>query len=66
MSRKPKDDATEWNLHVQRVSIDLYWPLHDAANHARKEFGKWVLDILKKAAEEELKTTSPKRGKSKT
>jgi hypothetical protein len=65
MSRKPKDDAKEWNLHVQRVSIDLYWPLHKAATDAQKEFGEWVLDVLRKAAEESEKK-SPKRGKSKT
>jgi hypothetical protein len=65
MSRKPKDGATEWNLHVQRVSIDLYWPLHKAASKAEKEFGEWVLDILKKAAEDELREKLPKRGKPK-
>lgn len=62
MSRKPKHGAKEWNLHVQRVSIDLFWPLHNAASRAKKEFGEWVLDVLKEAAKDEL----PKRGKSKT
>lgn len=65
MSRKPKDGAKEWNLHVQRVSMHLYWPLHEAATHKQKEFGEWVLDILKKAAEDELGIKLPKRGKLK-
>lgn len=65
MSRKPKDGAKEWNLHVQRVSMELYWPFHRAANNAEKEFGEWVLDILKKATEDELGIKLPKRGKSK-
>ena len=63
MSRKPKPGAKQWNLHVQRVSIDLYWPLHVAATRARKEFGEWVLDVLKEAADKALKTKSQKRGK---
>jgi hypothetical protein len=65
MPRPPKDGA-EWNLHVQRVTYELFWPLHKAANSAEKEFGEWVLSVLKKAAEEELGIKLPKRGKLKT
>jgi hypothetical protein len=44
----------------------LFWPLHRAADSAEKEFGEWVLTVLKKAAEEELGIKLPKRGKLKT
>jgi hypothetical protein len=66
MSRKPKAGAKDWSLNVQKVPIDLFWPLHKAADHTEKEFGEWVLDVLKRAAEDELGAKLPKRGKSKT
>ena len=66
MSRKPKEDKTEWSLNVQNVSMDLFWPLHEAAGHAHKQFGEWVLEVVTKAAEKELKRKIPKRGRVKT
>lgn len=60
MSRQPKDGATEWNLKVEHVPIELYWQFHAKANSEHMEFGKWVIKVLSEASQPNAKAKRTK------
>jgi len=51
---QPKKGAKRWSLNVRDVPVELWWYFHDASQSERQEFGKWVIESLKKAAREKL------------
>lgn len=57
MPRKKNKESTKKveALNIRNFPSDLRWTCKEAAGHAKTSLTKWVIKVLREAAEDELK-----------